>query len=47
MIIDICSNEPYPINQEGIVKVFHRLTHEDNEIIIVNSFGINTIFLKS
>ncbi len=32
MIINICYEEPTPINQEGQVKLFSRLSYADNEI---------------
>ncbi len=32
MIIDICSEEPIPINQEGKIELFNRLNYSDNEI---------------
>tara|TARA_Y100001968_G_scaffold307221_2_gene324840 strand:- start:26696 stop:27367 length:672 start_codon:yes stop_codon:yes gene_type:complete len=42
MIIDICTNNPIPLEQEGEPTVFKRLTYKDNEI--KKNFSLENIY---
>jgi len=42
MIIDICRNNPIPVEQEGEPTIFKRLTHKDNEIL--ESLSLDKIY---